>query len=173
VPHIAAVGLFGCRSPLGILWCFFLIQVAIALPLLGEIVSAAESAFIAPPGELCAGFELAPEPLDGVVGLDCPEMGSFEGYEGSAVPLIWGSRLLTCRPRGLAIPALLGRWRHSGRGGQGAYFCRGGQGAHLSPPPDLPQALSARFCSGLGSKSAHFRKTRELRTPHKELCVKT
>jgi hypothetical protein len=61
------------------------------------------------------------------------------GTGGSAAPLTWGSRPLIYRPPGLAIPALLGCWRHSGRGGQGA---------HLSLPPDLPQALSTRFAAG-------------------------
>jgi hypothetical protein len=102
-------------------------------------MSAAESSFIAPSGELCAGFELAPEPLDGVVGLGYPEMGPFEGHEGASGPSDIGGGLLTYRPLGLAIPALLGGRRHSGRGGQGA---------HLSLPPNLPQALSTRFAAG-------------------------
>jgi hypothetical protein len=65
--------------------------------------------------------------------------------------------LLSCRPPGLAILALLGCWRHSGRGAQSAHFCRGGQGVHLSPLPGLPQALSARFAAGWDHKPLRAR----------------
>jgi hypothetical protein len=63
-----------------------LAQLAIAPLLFGEVASAAESPFVAPPGELCAGFELTLEPLDGVVGLDYSAMGSFEECEVAGGP---------------------------------------------------------------------------------------
>jgi hypothetical protein len=154
----------------------FLAQVAIALLIFGEVALAAEGSFIAPPSELCAGFELALEPLDGVVGPDYPEMGSFEGYEGVSGPSDMGGPIADLPPPGPGYSRtsrlLASFWSWWARRSFLSWWARRAFRSAAEPAAGAQRP----FCSGLGSqaaKSAHFRKMSELHALHKELCVKT
>jgi hypothetical protein len=142
-----------------------LAQLAIA-PLFGEIASAAESSFIAPPGELCAGFELTPEPLDSVVGLGCSAMGSFEGCEVASGSSDMGELAADLSTPGCGhsrtLQLLTPFW---------SWWAR----RLFKPAAESVAGAQHPFCSGLSSqasKSAHFRRINALRPLYKERALR-
>jgi hypothetical protein len=130
-------------------------------------MSAAESSLIAPPSELCTGFELAPEPLDGVVGPDYPEMGSFGGYGGVGCPSDMGEQAADLSTPGSGHSRtsrlLASFWSWWARR---SFKSAAGPAAGSQHP----------FCSGLSSqagKSAHSRRINALRPLYNRLCFQT
>jgi hypothetical protein len=128
-----------------------------------------------PPGELCAGFGLALGPLDGVVGLDYPEMEPFEGYEGVSGPSDMGGQVAELPAPGSGYSRtsrlLAPFWSWCAKRSFLLWWARRAFKSAAGPTAGAQRP----FCSGLGSqaaKNAHFRKMSELRTLHEELCVK-